>query len=238
MASDPSPHAATPVAPQLRLLIVDDHEIVRAGLFALLERRPEFQVVAQAGTCAEALAQARRYVPDIVLMDMRLPDCSGIEASREIRAELPDTRVVFLTSSVDDADVLAAILGAANGYVLKQTRAAELIAVLLAVGRGESQLDPAVTGGVLERIRRMATGELQDESDALTPQERRILLLLAEGKTNREIASEVFLSDKTVKNYASAIFKKLNLERRSQTAAFVAHHDIVNRWRADIGETS
>ena len=198
----------------------------------------EIQVVAQAGTCGEALLQARRYVPDIVLMDMRLPDGSGVEACRDIRAELPDTKVVFLTSSVDDEDVLAAILAGASGYVLKQTRASALVATLLAAGRGESQLDPAVTGVVMDRVRRMANGELQDASETLTAQERRILLLLAEGLTNREIAALVFLSDKTVKNYASAIFKKLNLERRSQTAAFVAHHDGINRWRAERQETT
>lgn len=234
MASSPP----SPIERPLRLLVVDDHEIVRAGLVALLERRPELQVVAQAGSCEEALLQARRYVPDLVLMDMRLPDGSGVEACRDIRAELPDAKVVFLTSSVEDDDVLAAILAGASGYVLKQTRASALVATLLAAGRGESQLDPAVTGVVMDRVRRMANGEIQDASETLTAQERRILLLLAEGRTNREIAAIVFLSDKTVKNYASAIFKKLNLERRSQTAAFVARHDGINRWRADPQETT
>lgn len=238
MASSPPLEPAVSAVRPMRLLVVDDHEIVRSGLVALLERRPEFQVVAQAGTCGEALTQALRFVPDIVLMDMRLPDGSGVEACRDIRAELPEARVVFLTSSPDEEDVMAAILAGASGYVLKQTRASALVAVLLAVGRGESQLDPAVTGAVLDRIRRMASGEIQDESELLTKQERRILLLLAEGKTNREIAAEVFLSDKTVKNYASAIFKKLNLERRSQTAAFVARHDGTNRWRAETQESS
>jgi DNA-binding NarL/FixJ family response regulator len=221
----------------LRLLVVDDHELVRAGLVALLERRPEFQVVAQAGTCSEAVAQATRFEPDLVLMDMRLPDGSGVEACRDIRALLPAARVVFLTGSVDDEDVLAAVLAGSSGYVLKQTRSAALVETLLAVSRGESQLDPAVTGVVMDRVRRMANGELADAADALTAQERRILLLLAEGYTNREIAAHVFLSDKTVKNYASAIFKKLNLERRSQTAAFVAHHDGLARRRDDPQET-
>jgi two-component system, NarL family, response regulator DevR len=234
MASSP------PVPPDrpLRLLVVDDHEIVRAGLVALLERRPELQVVAQAGTREEALTHAQRYVPDIVLMDMRLPDGSGLEASRDIRAALPETKVVFLTSSVDDDDVLGAILGGASGYLLKQTRGSVLVDALIAVGRGESQLDPAVTGMVMDRIRRMANGELHDDAELLTSQERRILLLLADGLTNRQIAEQVFLSDKTVKNYASAIFKKLGLERRSQTAAFVARHDAANRWRSDPQETS
>jgi two-component system response regulator DevR len=213
-----------------RLLIVDDHEVVRAGLVAVLERHGDFQVVAQAGSRAEALAQAVRYVPEIVLMDMRLPDGNGVEAARDIREALPDTKVVFLTSSVDDEDVLAAILGGASGYVLKQTRAPALIATLHAVSRGESQLDPAVTGVILDRVRRIATGELRDETELLTPQEQKILLLLAEGRTNKEIASIVFLSDKTVKNYASSIFKKLGLERRSQAAAFVAKSGRINPW--------
>jgi DNA-binding NarL/FixJ family response regulator len=233
MSSIPLDSAARP----LRILVVDDHEIVRAGLVALLERRAEFQVVAQAGTREEALAQAQRFMPDLVLMDMRLPDGSGIEACREIRAVLPETKVVFLTSSVDDDDVLGAILGGASGYMLKQTRAAALVSALIAVGRGESQLDPAVTGLVMDRIRRMANGEIHDDTELLTAQERRILLLLADGLTNREIAEQVFLSDKTVKNYASAIFKKLGLERRSQTAAFVARHDGANRWRPEPQET-
>ena len=227
MASQPPRDEAVPVP---RLLVVDDHEVVRAGLVSVLERHGEFHVVAQAGTRAEALAQAVRFAPDIVLMDMRLPDGSGLEAARDIREALPDVRVVFLTSSVDDDDVLAAILGGASGYVLKQTRASALIATLHAVARGESQLDPAVTGVVLDRVRRMATGELRDETELLTPQEQKILLLLAEGRTNKEIAAIVFLSDKTVKNYASSIFKKLNLERRSQAAAFVAKSGRVNPW--------
>jgi DNA-binding NarL/FixJ family response regulator len=234
MASSPPRDDGVPVP---RLLIVDDHEVVRAGLVSVLERHGEFQVVAQAGSRAEALAQATRFVPDIVLMDMRLPDGNGVEAAHDIREALPDVRVVFLTSSVDDEDVLAAILGGASGYVLKQTRAPALIATLHAVARGESQLDSAVTGMVLDRVRRMATGELRDETELLTPQEQKILLLLAEGKTNKEIAAIVFLSDKTVKNYASSIFKKLNLERRSQAASFVARSGRMNPWTTGPKET-
>lgn len=222
--------SADPAPP--RLLVVDDHEVVRSGLVSILERHGAFQVVAQAGNRAEALAQARRFVPDVVLMDMRLPDGSGIEAARDIREALPGTRIVFLTSSADDEDVLAAILGGASGYALKETRASSLIAMLHAVVRGESQLDPKVTGPVMDRVRRLATGELHDETEVLTTQERRILLLLAEGKTNREIAAIVFLSDKTVKNYASSIFRKLHLERRSQAAAFVARSARMNPWNA------
>src|SRR5580765_29510 len=183
----------------LRLLVVDDHEVVREGLVALLDRRPGFQVVAQAGTVQEAIAQARLQRPDIVVMDVRLPDGSGVEACREIRAELPETRVIMLTSFPDDEAVLSAIVAGASGYLLKQIRARDLVAALEAVGRGESLLDPAVTERVLERVRRIARGEASDELSVLTPQEQKILMLVAEGKTNKEVAAEIFLSDKTVK---------------------------------------
>ena len=214
--------AAVPVRRPLRLLVVDDHEVVREGLVALLSRREEFQVVAQAGTVAEALNAARRFEPDLVVMDMRLPDGSGIEACREIRAELPTTRVVMLTSYPDEEAVLSAILAGASGYLLKQVRGRDLVSALEAVGRGDSLLDPAVTERVLERVRRVANGNERDELSDLTAQERKILLLVADGKTNKEIASDVFLSDKTVKNYVSSILSKLNLQRRAQAAAFIA----------------
>ena len=210
----------------LRLLIVDDHEVVRQGLVALLSRRESFQVVAEAGSVAEAVEQALRFRPDIVIMDVRLPDGSGIEACREIRAELPDTRVVMLTSFPDEEAVLSAIVAGASGYLLKQIRARDLVTALETVGRGESLLDSAVTEKVLERVRRIASGTYTDELAALTSQEQKILLLVAEGKTNKEIAADVFLSDKTVKNYVSSILSKLNLERRAQAAAFVAKHRI------------
>jgi two-component system response regulator DevR len=209
-------------AQPLTLLVVDDHEVVRQGLVALLGRRPEFHVVAEAGTAAEAVDAARRFQPNLVIMDVRLPDGSGIEACREIRAELPDTRVVMLTSYPDEDAVLSAIVAGASGYLLKQVRARDLVAALESVARGESLLDPAVTGRVLDRVRRIATSSEPDELAQLTPQEQKILLLVAEGKTNKEIASEVFLSDKTVKNYVSSILAKLNLERRAQAAAYMA----------------
>jgi DNA-binding NarL/FixJ family response regulator len=221
-------HAEQPgtAARPYRLLIVDDHEIVRQGLVALLDRREGFQVVAEAGTVAEAIEQAHRFEPDIVIMDVRLPDGSGIEACREIRSDLAATRVIMLTSYPDEEAVLSAIVAGAAGYLLKQIRARDLVAALEAVGRGESLLDPAVTEKVLERVRRIATGGQTDELASLTSQEQKILMLVAEGKTNKEIASDVFLSDKTVKNYVSSILSKLNLERRAQAAAFVAKHRI------------
>jgi DNA-binding NarL/FixJ family response regulator len=173
---------------------------------------------------AEAIAAAVRFEPDVVVMDVRLPDGSGIEACREIRSTRPATRVVMLTSYPDEEAVLSAIIAGASGYLLKQVRGRDLVAALESVGRGDSLLDPAVTERVLERVRRVAAGGERDELSDLTAQERRILLLVAEGKTNKEIAAEVFLSDKTVKNYVSSILAKLNLQRRAQAAAFVARH--------------
>lgn len=211
----------------LRLLVVDDHEVVRQGLVSLLDRREGFEVVAQAGSVTESIALAARYEPDLVIMDVRLPDGSGIEACREIRAAHPATRVVMLTSYPDEEAVLSAIIAGASGYLLKQIRGRDLVSALEAVGRGESLLDPAVTEKVLERVRRVATGSVSDELAELTSQERKILLLVAEGKTNKEIAGEIFLSDKTVKNYVSSILSKLNLQRRTQAAAFVAKRHLV-----------
>jgi two-component system response regulator DevR len=208
----------------LRLLVVDDHEVVREGLVALLERRAGFSVVAGVGTAAEAITAARTYLPDLVIMDVRLPDGSGIEATREIRAENPAIRVVMLTSYPDEEAVFAAIVAGASGYLLKQVRSRDLIAALEAVGRGESLLDPAMTEQVLERIRGIAHGTHRDELAQLTRQEQTILLLVAEGQTNKEIAAQVFFSDKTVKNYVSSILAKLNLQRRAQAAAFMTHH--------------
>ncbi len=217
--------AAAPLATPLRLLVVDDHEVVRLGLISFLDRRGQFQVVADAGTCADAVTQARRFLPDIVLLDIQLPDASGIEACRLLRDEFPDIRVVFLTSSPDQLDVFAAIASGARGYVLKQTRSAQLVRTLEAVGRGESMFDTAVTGMVMQRVRRIASGTDPDDASTLTAREREILPLIAAGQTNREIAAAVFLSDKTVKNYVSSILAKLGLDRRAQVPTYVATHD-------------
>jgi two-component system response regulator DevR len=206
----------------VRLLVVDDHEVVRQGLVSMLGRREGFQVVGEAGTAADAVEMARALEPDIVIMDVRLPDGSGIEACREIRALLPATRVVILTSYPDEEAVLSAIVAGASGYLLKQIRARDLVSAIDSVARGGSLLDPAVTEKVLERVRRIASGAEKDDLAQLTVQERKILALVAEGKTNKEIAAEVFLSDKTVKNYVSSILSKLNFQRRAQAAAYVA----------------
>jgi DNA-binding NarL/FixJ family response regulator len=203
------------------VLIVDDHEVVREGLRALLRRRPQLAVVGEAGSVAEAVTEAAKAKPDVVIMDVRLPDGSGVEACREIRAQRPDTKVIMLTSYADDEAVMASIMAGASGYLLKQTQGQTLVEAIERATKGESLLDPAVTQRVLERVRN-AGSKKDDELALLSEQEQKILDLIAEGKTNKEIAAEVFLSDKTVKNYVSSILSKLNLRRRSEAAAFIA----------------
>src|SRR5438046_4032687 len=175
----------TQPARRLRVLVVDDHEVVRQGLVALLDRRPGFEVVAQAGSVAESIDHARLHRPDIVVMDVRLPDGSGVEACRAIRDQLPETRVIMFTSFPDDEAVLSAIVAGASGYLLKQIRARDLVAALEAVGRGESLLDPAVTEKVLARVRQLASGEVHDELAGLTPHEGTLLILVARGTANQ-----------------------------------------------------
>lgn len=211
------------MANPIRVLIVDDHEVVREGLRALLKRRPQLTVVGEADSVASAIAEARRNEPDVVVMDVRLPDGSGVEACREIRALRPETKVLMLTSYADDEAVFSSIMAGATGYLLKQTRGQTLTEAIERAMRGESLLDPAVTQRVLERVR-TAGSSRDDELSLLSEQEQKILDLIAEGKTNKEIAQEVFLSDKTVKNYVSSILSKLNLRRRAEAAAFIARH--------------
>jgi two-component system response regulator DevR len=206
----------------LRVLIVDDHEVVREGLRSLLNRREGISVVGEAGTVSTAVQEAARLRPDVVIMDVRLPDGSGVEACREIRQENPDAKVIMLTSYADDEAVFASILAGAAGYLLKQTRGQALAEAIEAVAQGSSLLDPAVTQKVLERVRTLGGRRPDDSLSSLSDQEQKILLLIAEGKTNKEIAEEIFLSDKTVKNYVSSILSKLNLRRRAEAAAFIA----------------
>lgn len=208
-----------------RIMIVDDHDVVREGLLALLKRREGFEVVGQAATVQEAIAEAARTRPDVIVMDVRLPDGSGIEACRAIRESRPETKVLMLTSYADEDAVFASILAGASGYVLKQTRGRDLGDAIAAVAGGDSLLDAAVTQKVLERVRSAGQRRADDPLNTLTEQEGKILHLIAEGKTNKQIADEVFLSDKTVKNYVSNILRKLNLTRRSEAAAFIARRE-------------
>ena len=198
------------------------------GLRTLLERRPGFSIVGEAGTAKEAVRAAWQSQPDVVIMDIRLPDGNGIEACREILEERPETRVIMLTSYGDDEALFGSIMAGASGYLLKQTRGQSLAEAIERVAKGESLLDPAVTQRVLERMRRLATGE-GDKLATLSPQERKIVTMIAEGKTNKEIAKEVFLSDKTVKNYVSSILRKLDFRRRSEAAAFIAERKARHR---------
>ena len=205
----------------IRVMIVDDHEVVREGLRSLLRRRQELTVVGEADSVASAIEEARKTEPDVIIMDVRLPDGSGVEACREIRAERPDTKVLMLTSYGDEDAVFASIMAGAIGYLLKQTSTKTLIEAIGRAMKGESLLDPAVTQRVLERVRSGKKDE-DEELALLSEQERKILDLIAKGMTNKEIAGEIFLSDKTVKNYVSSILSKLNLRRRSEAAAFIA----------------
>jgi two-component system, NarL family, response regulator DevR len=209
----------------VRVLICDDHEVVREGLRTLMAGRPEMRVVAEAGSVADAIEAAARERPDVVIMDVRLPDGSGVEACRSIREILPGTHVIMLTSYPDDEALYASIIAGASGYLLKQTRAKALIEAVETVSKGRALLDPDVTARVLERVRRGRADE-DPALASLTDQERRVLEQLATGKTNREIGEALFLSEKTVKNYVSRILEKLGLHRRAEAAAFAARRGI------------
>ena len=209
---------------QVRLLLIDDHEVLRLGLRTLFDTAGGFLVVGEAGTVAEGIAQARAQRPDVVIVDLRLPDGSGVEACREIRSERPETRVVVLTSYSDEDAVISSIVSGAAGYLLKQTPPRQLVEAVRTVALGGSLLDPAVTGVVLDRLKRARTRGDEDPLvvAGLSPQERNILPLIAEGKTNREIAEVLVLSERTIKTYVSNILQKLQLSRRSEAAAFSA----------------
>ena len=216
---------AEPAAPgRLRVMLVDDHELVRDGLRAVLGASGEFDIVAEAADEVEAIREAERTSPDVVLMDVRLGAGSGIEATREIRARRPKTRVLMLTSFADDEALFASIMAGAAGYLLKQIRGGEIVAAVRAIGAGGSLLDPALTRTVLEQWRE-ARSRLRDERLArLSAQEERILGRVAAGRTNREIAAELHLAEKTVKNYVSTILDKLEVARRAEAAAYLARH--------------
>jgi two-component system, NarL family, response regulator DevR len=204
-----------------RVMLVDDHEVVRNGLRAMLEVNEDLEIVAEAGNVAEAVLRARSYKPDVVVMDVRLPDGSGVEACRDIRAEHPEIKVLMLTSFSDDQALFDSIMAGASGYVLKQIRGSDLVDGIRRVGAGESLLDPAVTARVLERVRN-PHGNEDPRLARLTPTEARILDMIAEGLTNREIGERVHLAEKTVKNYVSTILTKLQVSRRAEAAAYVA----------------
>jgi two-component system, NarL family, response regulator DevR len=221
-------HVDAPDLPATRIIIVDDHEIVREGLAAVLGRQPGFEVVAQADTAAEALELVDRDVPDLVVLDIGLPDSSGIELCREIKARHPEIRVVILTGSDEEDNVLSAVIAGANGYLLKQSGIRDVVRAIGVVAAGGSLLDPAATERVARRIRHLGSTTEADPLAGLSPREHRVLTLVAAGQTNKQIAAETQLSEKTVKRSVTAILSKLGLERRTQAAALY-----VDRRRQD-----
>jgi DNA-binding NarL/FixJ family response regulator len=206
-----------------RVFLLDDHEIVRRGLADLLDLEDDLEVVGEAGTAQEALHRIPAARPDVAVLDVRLPDGSGVEVCRDVRASMPDVRCLMLTSYADDEALFDAIMAGASGYVLKEIRGNDLVEAIRQVAAGKSLLDPVATQRVLERLRR---GQEHDEKlDALTEQERRILDLIGEGMTNRQIGEHLHLAEKTVKNYVSSLLAKMGMERRTQAAAYVARKD-------------
>jgi two-component system response regulator DevR len=207
-----------------RILIVDDHEVVRLGLRALLDRHPDFEVVGEASTADEAVIKTLDRQPDVVVMDIRLPGGSGIEACEQIVAQAPECKVIMLTSYAEDEMLFNAIRAGAAGYVLKQIGSAELVRAIETVGRGESLLDPALTSRVFAEVRRAAVAAEAAAFSELTPQELNVLSGIASGKTNREIAEILHLSPGTVRNYVSNILSKLDVSNRAEAAAYAVEN--------------
>ncbi|WP_405365652.1 response regulator [Kitasatospora sp. NBC_00039] len=206
---------------QIRVFLLDDHEVVRRGVHDLLSVEDDIDVVGEAGTAAEAITRIPAVHPDVAVLDVRLPDGNGVEVCREIRSRLPEIKCLMLTSFSDDEALFDSIMAGASGYVLKAIRGTDLITAVRDVAAGKSLLDPVATSRVLARLRN--GGEKEDERLAqLTKQERRILDLIGEGMTNRQIGNELHLAEKTVKNYVSSLLAKMGMERRTQAAAYVA----------------
>jgi two-component system, NarL family, response regulator DevR len=209
-----------------RILLVDDHEVVRLGLKSLLDRHPQFDVAGEASTAREAIEMVNNLKPDVVVMDIRLPGTSGIEACEEITNRFPDTRVIMLTSYAEDEMLFSAIRAGASGYILKQIDSEALVRAIEAVGRGEALLDPAVTQRVFQEVRRAVKEEEASAFAHLSQQEKHVLLLVSEGKTNREIAKALFLGEGTVRNYVSSILSKLGVNNRAEAAAYAVEHNL------------
>ena len=209
-----------------KILIVDDHEVVRFGLKSMLENYPDFEVVGEAANAREAIQQVRLHNPDIVLMDIRLPGVSGIEATEEIATTHPNTKVIMLTSYAEDEMLFSAIKAGASGYVLKQVNLEDLVKSIEAVGRGEATLDPAVTQRIFQEVRKAVKDEEASAFSNLSQQEKMVLKLVAEGRTNREIAQQLYLGEGTVRNYVSSILSKLGVSNRAEAAAFAVAHNL------------
>jgi DNA-binding NarL/FixJ family response regulator len=210
----------------LRILLVDDHEVVRLGVRALIERQPGMEVIGEASSVSEAVTQAEQLAPDVVVLDIRLPGGNGLAACQQIKAQRPETRVIILTSYPDEQILFDAIASGADGYVLKRIGSDDLIRALERVGRGESMLDPAVTEKVFAKMRETRQQERAHAFADLSAQDLQILARVAEGETNREIGAALQLSEKTVRNYVSIILGKLGVNSRAQAAAYAARHRI------------
>ncbi len=202
----------------ITLFLVDDHEVVRRGLKDLIESDPEIKVIGEAATAQEAVEKIPSMAPDVAVLDVRLPDGSGVEVCREIRAKSPEIYCLMLTSFSDDEALFSSIMAGASGYLLKQVKGRELISAIKRVANGESLLDPALIRKVMDKIR--SDTDIDERIARLTPQERAILKLIAEGKSNRQIASDMFLSEKTVKNYVSNMLGKMGFSRRTEAAVY------------------
>ncbi len=205
----------------IRVFLLDDHEIVRRGVRDLLEAEPDLTVIGEAGTAASALARIPALKPDVAVLDIRLPDGDGVSVCRDLRSKMPQLACLMLTSFSDDEALFDAIMAGAAGYVLKQIRGTDLVGAIRTIASGQSLLDPEAASRVMRRMRDQATAT--DPLAGLTDQERRILALIGEGLTNRQIGDRLFLAEKTVKNYVSALFAKLGMQRRAQAAAYAAH---------------
>jgi DNA-binding NarL/FixJ family response regulator len=205
----------------IRVFLLDDHEIVRMGVRDLLEAEPGITVIGEAGTAASALARIPALKPDVAILDIRLPDGDGVSVCRDLRSKMPQLACLMLTSFSDDEALFDAIMAGASGYVLKQIRGTDLVGAVRTIASGQSLLDPEAASRVMRRMRDQATAA--DPLAGLTDQERRILALIGEGLTNRQIGDRLFLAEKTVKNYVSALFAKLGMQRRAQAAAYAAH---------------
>ena len=209
-----------------RILLVDDHEVVRLGLKALLDKHPEFEVVAEAASANEAVEKTKAHEPDVVVMDIRLKGGSGIEACERITEDFPDTKVIMLTSYAEDEMLFSAIRAGAAGYVLKQIGGDDLVKAIESIGRGEALLDPAVTQRVFQEVRKAAREEEASAFAELTQQEMHVLQLVSEGRTNRQIAEMLYLGEGTVRNYVSSILSKLNVRNRAEAAAYAVEHNL------------
>jgi len=217
--------------PPIRIMVVDDHEVVRTGLKTILEPEGDLEVVGEAGSASEAVQKVSRLEPHVILMDVRMEEMSGIEACRLIKSAHPQVSVLMLTSFGEEEAVMASIMAGASGYLLKNVGRADLIKAIRAVAGGQNLLDPSVTKDVMERLAQLAAKEEERTVQDLSGREKEVLVLVAQGLTNREIAAKLVISENTARNHVSRILEKLGLTRRSEAAAFAAQHGLLKKER-------